>query len=691
MISVIYELFLTNSGTAKVEKEQLGFHDCKSVCFSTKRWSAVLVLFLTFLGTGCGKFLDVVPNDTPTLEHAFSNRSVTEKFLRTCYSWLPDPTDPLYYPAYFTSRDEFDYKGESRAGNSLAGQISRGLQNTNTPYQDYWSGYADSRNSAVKSMYKALRDCNIFLENANKPRDITEEERTRWISEVKFLKAYYHFFLLELYGPIVLAKENIPVSATPEETWVYREPVDECVDYIAGLIDEAMPGLPPVLPDPTTEQGRISQVIALGVKAKLLATAASPLFNGNPDYAGWTDKRGKQLIPATYDPAKWQRAATAIKEAIDAAENNGFRLYEFNKFSGGAKTFAMNDSMVQLMTIRKSITESLERNPGVIWATQEQFADGKGNSAGLGLNSLGNMLKLLYPQMYSQDQSYQAQYYAASWHMAELFYSNNGVPIEDDKFFDYANRYKPRRAIASDHHTTYIPTGEITASMHFFREPRFYADLGFDRGYFENETTTDNGGATFAVYLRQRSGETGLNGYVPKKIIAFESSSSKGVTGNPYAPYPYQFPLLRLADLYLLYSEALNEVKGAPDAEVYQWIDKVRANAGLNGVVQSWQAAAYNPAAPTNKNEMRKIIQRERLIELAFEGQRFWDIRRWKTALQYWSLPPTLWTTTGATPDAYYVPFVYGAPRTVSFRDYLYPISQVDIRANTNLVQTYGW
>ncbi|MCF3108746.1 RagB/SusD family nutrient uptake outer membrane protein [Niabella sp. CC-SYL272] len=656
---------------------------------SFSKWAGILGVFLLLLGAwGCNKFLDVVPNDTPTLDHAFSNRSVMEKFLRTCYSWLPDPTDPFFYPTYFTSRDEFDLRADSRAANSPGGMIARGLQNTNTPYQDYWSG----RNGGT-AMYQAIRDCNIFLENAHIPRDITEDERTRWISEVKFLKAYYHFFLLQLYGPIVLVKENIPVSAPPEQTRVYREPVDECVDYIAGLIDEAISGLPPVLPDPATEQGRISQVIALGVKAKLLAWAASPLFNGNPDYAGWTDNRQKQLVSTAYDSKKWERAATAIKAAIDAAESNGFRLYKFDKFSGGAQTFAMNDSMVQLMTIRKSITESLERNPGVIWATQEQFADGK--SGGLGLAALGNMVKSLYPQMYAQDQAFLVNYCSASWHMAELFYSNNGVPIEDDKTFDYAHRYQPRRATASDNHTTYIPTGEITASMNFFREPRFYADLGFDRGYFEIASTTIDGGKTFGVYLRHRAGEvgtfSGYASYMPKKIIAFESSASKGVTGNAFSAYPYQFPLLRLADLYLLYSEALNEVKGAPDAEVYEWIDKVRANAGLNGVVQSWQTAALNPAAPANKNEMRKIIQRERLIELAFEGQRFWDIRRWKTASQYWSLPPTSWSLNTTDPNLFYVPFVYGPTRVVSYKDYLYPIKKSDLLANTNLVQTYGW
>lgn len=656
--------------------------------FSIKKSIAALgIVFLLNIISGCNKFLDVVPADTPTLSHAFSNRSVTEKFLRTCYSHLPDPTDPVYYPAYYTSKDEFDWRTENRVGNSPAGMISKGFQNTNSPYQDYWSG----RNGG-KPLYVAIRDCNIFLENANNPRDITEDERKRWIAEVKFLKAYFHLFLIELYGPIVLVKENLPTSATPEQVRQFREPVDECIDYVVDLIDEAMPDLPPVLPDPQTEQGRISQVIATAVKAKALAWAASPLFNGNEDYTGWTDSRGKQLIPTTYDPAKWQRAAVAIKEAIDIAHANGYRLYKFNKLSGGAQTFAMNDTLVQLMTIRKAITEDLERNSGVIWATQEQFADGKGG--GMGFNPLGNMLRVLFPQMYAQDQPSYTNYLSASWHMAELFYTNKGVPMEEDRTYNYANRYSPRRALASDNHQSYIPTGEVTASMNFFREPRFYADLGFDRGFFEIASTTTNGGESFGVYLRSRPGEvgtyTGVSSYVPKKIAAFETSVSQGITGRTYSPANYQFPLLRLSDLYLLYSEALNESKSQPDGEVYQWIDTVRAVAGLKGVLQSWQEAANNPSAPTTKAGMRNIIQRERLIELAFEGQRFWDVRRWKIADRYWVLPSYSWSDS-QIPDLHYVPKVNGAPRAVTFRDYLYPIAKSDIRINTNLVQTYGW
>jgi hypothetical protein len=87
---------------------------------------------------------------------------------------------------------------------------------------------------------------------------------------------------------------------------------------------------------------------------------------------------------------------------------------------------------------------------------------------------------------------------------------------------------------------------------------------------------------------------------------------------------------------------------------------------------------------------MRKIIHKERLVELAFEGQRFWDVRRWKEADQYWTKPLTSWTNS-RLPEDYYVPITIGAPRQFSFRDYLFPLRSYDLRVNTNLEQTYGW
>lgn len=643
---------------------------------------AAIVFGLAGLLTGCN-FLDVVPNDTATLEHVFSNRSVAEKFLRTCYSHLPDPTNPNYYPAYYTSRDEFDYGFESRTGNSPAGMISKGLQNTNNPYLNYWSGYRGGN-----SMFIAIRDCNIFLENIHKPLDLLEEERVRWIAEVKFLKAYYHFFLMQLYGPIVLVRDNISLATDPEELKVYREPIDDCVNYIVELLDETIPDLPLVLPDPATEQGRITAAIAMAVKAKVLAWGASPLFNGNTDYKNWIDNRGRQLIPDSYDVKKWERAAKAIKAAIDTCHAAGMQLYQFNKYAGGPQAFRMNDTLVTEMTIRKAVTEDIDRNTGVIWATQEAF----GNKFGAAHTFLGDMIRMLFPILYAQDQSSLVNYHSASWHMSNLFYSNNGLPIDEDKDYDFAGRLNLHRMTRKDGHESYIATGETTINLHLNREPRFYADLGIDRGYYALSTTTKDGGLTFSPFIRMRDNEFKLQniGYLVKKIVPFEASCSQGDNNKSYTPYDYRFPLLRLADLYLLYSEALNEIKAQPDPEVYHWIDLVRSKAGLPGVVESWKEHGLNPEKPATLIGMRDIIRRERLIELAFEGQRFWDVRRWKIADKYWSLPVTKWNLSKNVEEEY-IPVVYGPERNVTFRDYLWPLQDEDLRINPNLVQTYGW
>ncbi len=651
-----------------------------------------IIIALLFIGMVSCDYLDVVPNDTPTLDHAFSNRAVAERFLRTCYSHLPDVMDPFFYPGWYTSHHELTLL-DGRAVRSAAGQIAYGRQNTNNPYQNYFSGGGQTYGGT--NLYVAIRDCNIFLNNIHIPHDIMEEERTRWIAEVKFLKAFYHYFLMTLYGPIPIADEEVPLSASPEELQVYREPVDVVVDYIVDLLDEATEELPLMLPDPQTELGRATQVIAKSLKAKTLAWAASPLFNGNSDYKNWIDNRGLQLIPDSYDPAKWERAATAIREAIDAAHEGGLQLYTFNKFTGGPQTFNMNDTLVQMMTIRKAITEEPDRNTGVIWSSQDISARGKGNSTNLGYNLIGDLLLGLFPYMYPEDQPSLPNYNCASWHMIELYYSNNGVPIEEDKDYNYSGRFNVRRATPGDNHQSYIATGETTAEIHFNREPRFYAGLCFDRGFVELSTsaTPGSGGASFTPFMRWRNREVNSTGqYSPKKILAFETSASQGDNNKRYTPHHYHFPLIRLADLYLLYAEALNEVKDQPDEEVYYWIDQVRENVGLKGVVESWENASIIPDKPLNKVGMRDIIRKERLIELAFEAQHFWDMRRWKIADQYWSLPLVKWSNKESDPEAFYVPLVTaGTSRQVTFRDYLSPIPFSAIRTNPNLVQTYGW
>src|SRR3546814_16084578 len=71
-----------------------------------------------------------------------------------------------------------------------------------------------------------------------------------------------------------------------------------------------------------------------------------------------------------------------------------------------------------------------------------------------------------------------------------------------------------------------------------------------------------------------------VTGYWPKKLVNLKSEVRGG---NQFIAFRYAFPILRLADLCLYYAEALNETKQTPDAEVYEYIDLIRARAGLEG------------------------------------------------------------------------------------------------------------
>jgi len=290
---------------------------------------ATIALTLTFTGTSCGDYLNIVPEGTPSLDNAFSNRINSFKFLYTCYSYLPswDQGGSIG----FLAGDEHWLipKGTGFIEQRIslnAWEIGRGEQNSNDPWQNYWDGGNGGTN-----LWVAIRDCNTFLENIHKPEDIEEYERVRWIAEVKFLKAYYHYYLFSLYGPIPIMDENISIDSSQEEVRRYRDPVDDVVAYIVALLDEAAKDLPVTIADELIELGRATQIIAKSVKAQVLLLAASPLFNGNADYASVKDNRDRYIFgSAEPDKNKWQKAADAAMEAIQLAESHGHALYTYH-------------------------------------------------------------------------------------------------------------------------------------------------------------------------------------------------------------------------------------------------------------------------------------------------------------------------------------------------------------------------
>src|SRR5690606_4849265 len=98
-----------------------------------------------------------------------------------------------------------------------------------------------------------------------------------------------------------------------------------CVAFVVQDCDRAAELLPATRP--SGEYGRATRLAALALKARILLYAASPLFNGNTDYASFKDDQGRNFISPNYDASKWLVAANAAKDCITQSEAAGMKLY----------------------------------------------------------------------------------------------------------------------------------------------------------------------------------------------------------------------------------------------------------------------------------------------------------------------------------------------------------------------------
>ena len=619
-----------------------------------------LILVMITVLSSCQKYLDIIPDNIPTLDYAFDDRVRAERFLFTCYSYMPSVTtavNPGTYNDFVWSNDGVDFL------NQYGFKTLRNGNNTISPVMNYWDG-----ENGATNLWQGIRDCNIFLENIDKVRDLEGFEKIRWKAEVKFLKAYYHFYLLQLYGPIPIVRENIPVSASSEEVKVFREPVDEVVDYIVQLLDEATPDLPLIIESEVSELGRITKPICLSVKAKILVTAASPLFNGNHDYSSMKDKRGKQLFNQTEDPNKWLRALKACRNAIDTCHLAGISLYQLPSISG------ISDSTKTVLTVSQVVTDKW--NSEQIW--------------GIANFSSRNTEEYTIPRLSGDHSLFARMTIVPTLKMAEMFYSKNGVPISEDESYEYSDRYK--LTTVTSNHKYYLQENASTAKLHMNREARFYGAMGVDAGlWYGLGRLNDTQQWPVNSRLGSTSGYQSIERFTPTSFFIKKLSNYLGTySGTSYIGKVWNFPVLRLADLYLLHAEALNETLSAPTPEVYVYIDQIRNRAGLEGVAASWTKYSRFKQKHLTKDGMRDIIHRERNIELSFEGHRFWDLRRWKEAVQSLNEPIKGWNIQGRSPEEFYQ---VKTIKTIDYtlRDVLWPIKQNNLLVNNNLIQNPGW
>lgn len=605
------------------------------------KYIMILLLFATTALTGCKKYLDIVPDERPTEADAFKDVFAAENYLYSCYAPLPNPRAATTSIDFMTS-DEIVTAFE----HETFAQFPKGTFTASNPVISYWS-----------TLYKGIRQCYILIDNVDNTPGLGDDVKQLYKAEAKFLIGYYHFLLARMYGPIIIQKGvadiEMPASAFP-----VRSTYDECVKFICDMLDDAAKGLPAKRVS-TTELGRASSIAAKSIKARMLLYAASPLFNGGGGtaasfYSSFKRKKdGQLLISAVYDKEKWKKAADAALEAITLAETNGYQLYHYNPIVGADYPTDPVEKDLRFTFVDKNSSEVLfsdTRREG-LYDLQNKSTPFTGN--GTAWNGVAPTLT-----------------------MVESFYTKNGLPIDKDPSFDYAGRYN----IAAG------PLGN-TLSLNLNREPRFNAWVAYHNSNYEvirgtNKFVKMMFRKNDAHGIQGRSNNYSPTGYLNKKgVHPLTVQDQLSVTQN------YPWPVVRLAELYLDYAEALIEY-GTDFAIAKTFIDKVRTRAGIPGIDAAWAPVG----GANDQATLRKIVRQERTIELYLENHRFWDLRRWMIAEPYLGVQAQGMNIYGITDADFFKVTTVVFPR--QFRSpafYLLPIPTDEINKSANLDQNPGY
>ena len=530
-----------------------------------RRYAITAIVFLFI--SSCNNFLDIVPDNTITLEDYFANKEKAYNALSNVYAGIPrnhliNDTEWLLGDDWLGQRDA------TKSHSGLAGsRIMEGDQNTTSPLLGFWQGSA-----YATDLYEVIRSANTFLEYIHLVKDLSDDEKNQWIAQVKFLKAYYHFILIQHYGPITLVKVNVEPNASSAELFVNRSKVDDCFDYVIELLDEAIPNLNDETFD--AELGMINQSIAKAIKARILLFRASPLFNGNIDmYGDFYNHDGETYFPMDEEGSerwieKWRDALDAVNEAIEHCEAAGLGLYEYDEqpYKFDVDDWKANpDALKQLYTLRMLIVDPW--NKECIWGRTYNMGQ-----SGTIQDASNIRLPRTFTNGVSETTSNSWNWAGATFQMVNRYYTKNGLPIEVDKTFDRNNMYRLISTPEEDSEE-YNPLrgimqpGYMTVSMYLNREPRFYANLGITGGYWRGHQYRINtemyGGTPGGYDPSVSSTDFFWSGVGVKKFVHPESKS-----GNSIRQIHYPYPIIRMADLYLMKAEILNELNG-PSEQVF--------------------------------------------------------------------------------------------------------------------------
>ena len=621
----------------------------------------VLPVLGIFLLAGCN-YLDIVPTGTPDEKDAFATPHNAKKYLYSCYGYAPFNANVQSSLDFLTGDDIV-----TSAEHETYAHFAKGTYTPSYPRISYWN-----------TLFTGIRYCYTLINKVDGVPGIDKEIAEDYKAQAEFLIGFFHYLMIQNYGPTIIVTEVEDVNA-PVEDFKARSTMAESVAFTAKILDSAASKLPATRTD--SDYGMATSVAAKAIKAKLMVLAASPLFNGYEKHKDVKNPDGTAIFEQAFDQTKWDAAYAATKEAVQVAEQAGLGLY--NALAGGNSNIKEPTNMMQ-RTLRLAIIDK-ENLKETVWGDTRQHG-----LYGLQSNSIP------YHEVGNEQFAYGNV--SPTLNMMKRFYTANGLPLSEDPSFPNESEWWTLMDVPADYE---YAEGKI-AKFVYNREPRLYAWTVFHNGYYEVGGTY-NDDYNYNAKYRRGNGKAKL----VMKMMANDPGGRKGRNNN-YSPsgflnkrlispletpaaarVQYIHPYVTMADLYLLLAESAVEVGKLDEAKAT--LDKIRVRAGIPTVNDAWKNARHPEKAQT-KEGLREIVRQERLIEMYMLNQNFWDLRRWLIAENTMGKRPVGLNISSNSLEEFWRPAEVDVER--SFRvpaNYLMPIPQSEINKNGNLVQNPGY
>lgn len=557
--------------------------------------------------TSCSDYLDKEPDTELDMKTVFTNRDKVYRMLSYVYNIIHTPDK------FALTEDGYEVFADDLTPSRRWEQWS--WDQTIPKLFGQWTINSSWRGNLWGDMPKYIRH-GYIMENmlhALPDQDLPQREVDNIKNELKFLTAYGWWQAAEAYGGIPFKPDYItPSDFTLSELMVGQSKFDDIVDYCDKQMLEAANALPATYADPS-KYGRITKVMALTVRARMLLFAASPLVNGNSWYNNYKNKNGELIFNQTYDPNKWKKAAEACKLCIDEAEKAGYELYKEYNDDGSIDPF--------MSTYNVHIKRWSEGNHEITFPVTKHNAykdiTGLLNWCSVREVGGGNGLGV-----------YQG--------LVDAFFAKNGLPINDpnsnyrEEGFSTVTDTRNTKWEYGTGHMGEV-TGPHTYNMYCNREPRFYNAVTYNGAWLTYVGRKADMLYNHTDNVRSSSPhDAPQNGYLLRKAINLTDNVKTGKITDR------QGFIYRLAFTYLDYAEAENEAFDDPAARssALVYLNRIRERAGVRQYTfdnVSLQDDKYIHI-DNSQAALRKVIRAERRVELCFEDNRWYDIRRWKDA-----------------------------------------------------------